>query len=81
MALSSIKDKLDDQARILGKEESDLKEKCDFFRRKEDLLRKMKQKVEILEKNKGDEKEDFLLKDVQVDYDKYLKIYGEDIDL
>lgn len=54
-----------------------MKDKCDYYRRKEDKLRMMKQKIDIVTKIEDDESDqrDAHLKDLQVDYDKYLKLY------
>ncbi len=51
LAISSIKERIDQQAMILEKEETVLKERGDYYRRKEDKLRVMRQKLDILEGN------------------------------
>ena len=48
------------------------------MRRKEEKLRRLKAKIEIYEKS-GDDKTGALLRDVQVEYDKYLKIHGAEM--
>ena len=77
VAIQSIKEKLDDQAKILNEEEKELKDKCDYYRRKEDMLRTLKQKLEMYE---NDQTSDTLLKEIQIDYNKFLKLYLNDLD-
>lgn len=43
-------------------------------------MRVIKSKVDIYEKAEDDDKKDALLKDLNVDYDKYLKLYKKDLD-
>lgn len=66
---------------ILSEEESQIKERAEYYRRKEEKLRIIKQKLDIV---KGDDKyesdleedrKDALMKEIQIDYDKYLKLY------
>ncbi len=58
-----------------------MKEKCDYYRKKEEKLRIMKQKIDIIEgKDRFEEdieedRRDGLIRDLQIDYDKYLKLY------
>jgi hypothetical protein len=40
--VESIKERVDEQAQMLEEEEAKLKERCDYYRRKEDKLRVMK---------------------------------------
>ena len=47
-AISSIKDRIDEQARQLEQEDARLKDRCDYYRRKEDKLRVIKQKLDII---------------------------------
>lgn len=42
IAITSIKERIDEQAHLLEIEESRLKESCDYYRRKEDKLRVIK---------------------------------------
>jgi hypothetical protein len=42
LAIQSIKDRIDEQARGIEEEETKLKDKCDYYRRKEDKLRIIK---------------------------------------
>lgn len=42
IAITSIKERIDEQAHLLEVEESKLKEQCDYQRRKEDRLRVIK---------------------------------------
>jgi hypothetical protein len=49
-----------------------LKETCDHQRRKEDKIRVIKHKVELLEKSENDHERDGLIRDIQSDYHKYL---------
>lgn len=49
LAIQGLKEKVDDQARILQEEEQALKDKCDYYRRKEDKLRVIKSKVNMYE--------------------------------
>ena len=69
---------------MLGDEESRLKERCDHYRRKEDKLRVIKQKLDILNgedrfASEGvsheEDARDALIKEVQTDYDRYIKMY------
>ncbi len=83
VAISGIKEKVDDQARVLSEELSAIKEKWEHYRRQEDKLRTLKQKIELLESLDNNEeyrREEFTM-DVQMDYDKYLKLYriGDDL--
>ena len=43
----------------------------------------MKQKLDIYEKSHDDEedKKESLLRDLQIDYDKYLKLYQKDLEI
>lgn len=72
LAISAIKDRIDEQARDLEQEEARLKETCDHQRRKEDKIRVIKHKVELLEKSENDHERDGLIRDIQSDYHKYL---------
>lgn len=84
IAIKSIKEKIDDQAKVIEDEETQLKEKCDYYRRKEEKLRIMKQKIDIIEgKDRFEEdieedRRDGLIRDLQIDYDKYLKLYQKE---
>lgn len=57
-----------------------LKERGDYYRRKEDRLRVMRQKLDIV---KGEDKlgevsedqRDALIKELQVDFDKYMQLF------
>lgn len=42
MAIASVKERIDEQARLLEQEERILKERGDYYRRKEDRLRVMR---------------------------------------
>ena len=75
LAISSIKDRIDEQARDLEQEESRLKEACDVYRRKEDKLRIIKHKVELLEKSENENEREGLVRELQNDYHKYLQAY------
>lgn len=74
MAVSSIKERIDEQARMLEEEEQKLKDQCDYYRRKEERLRTIKQKLEILGKDESmiEEQRDGLIREAQLDYDKFL---------
>ena len=60
-----------------------MKEKCDYYRRKEDKLRVIKQKMDIINgedrfASEGAQEEharDALIKEVQADYDRYIKLF------
>lgn len=78
IAISSIKDRIDDQARDLEQEETKLKDQCDLYRRKEDKLRVIKQKSDLLEKSQNQNEREGLLKEMQTDYHKYLETYQKD---
>ena len=76
LAISSIKDRIDEQARDLEQEETRLKDLCDVYRRKEDKLRVIKHKSDLLEKGENSTNErDGLLREMQNDYHKYLETY------
>ncbi len=85
LAISGIKEKLDQQGRALSDELSKTKEKTEFYRRKEERLRQMKRKLEEVKMQEqeegGEERRAELVEEVQIDYDKYLKLYyvGEDL--
>jgi|LauGreDrversion4_2_1035121.scaffolds.fasta_scaffold67213_1 hypothetical protein len=78
VAIASIKERIDDQARLLEQEERVLKEKGDYYRRKEDRLRILRQKLDIIKgqdklgEDISDDQREGLIKEVQVDFDKYL---------
>ncbi|CDW91648.1 ww domain containing protein [Stylonychia lemnae] len=84
IAVQSVKDKIDEQAHILEDEESQIKDKADFYRRKEEKLRTIKQKIDMIrgedkyDSDLDDDRKEVLMKDVQIDYDKYLKLYQKD---
>jgi len=48
VAIASVKERIDEQARLLEQEERVLKERGDYYRRKEDRLRIMRQKIDIV---------------------------------
>ena len=76
--ITSVKDKIDEQALIIGEEENQAKEKGEYYRRKEEKLRVIKHKIEMIreEERLGDsERKETLIRDCQIDYDKYLKLY------
>ena len=80
MAIASVKERIDEQARLLEQEERVLKERGDYYRRKEDRLRVMRQKLDIVkgEDKLGDvseEQRDALIKELQVDFDKYMQLF------
>ena len=76
LAISSIKDRIDEQARDLEQEEARLKDLCDMYRRKEDKLRVIKHKSDLMEKSQSNANErDGLLREMQNDYHKYLETY------
>ena len=84
IGIESMKEKLDEQSRILEEEESSLKEQWDYYRRSEDKLRTMKQKIDIIQgKNRFEDADDTmrnaLMSELQIDYDKYLKLYQKDV--
>ena len=79
LAISSIKDRIDEQARDLEQEETRLKDLCDMYRRKEDKLRIIKHKSDLLNKSQYNPSErDGLLKEMQNDYHKYLETYSKE---
>lgn len=57
IAITSIKERIDEQAHLLEIEESRLKEQCDYYRRKEDKLRVIRQKLELIDKGEPHEDE------------------------
>ena len=68
----------------MGDEESRLKERCDYYRRKEDKLRVIKQKLDIVNGedrfasegvSQEEDAREALIKEVQADYDRYIKMY------
>ena len=70
---------------MLEEEEKLMKDKCDYYRRKEEKLRQLKQKLDIIggrdkyeEEPEDTERRDTLLIHIQVDYDKYLKLYKKE---
>lgn len=79
LAITSIKERIDQQADTLVSEENKLKDQCDYYRRKEDKLRVIKQKVDIIEGHSkfddGQNHKDALMKEVQADYGKYIEMY------
>ncbi len=81
VAIASIKERIDDQARLLEQEERVLKEKGDYYRRKEDRLRILRQKLDIIKgqdklgEDISDDQREGLIKEVQVDFDKYLQLF------
>jgi hypothetical protein len=84
IVITSIKDRIDEQAHLLEIEESRLKEQCDYYRRKEDRLRVMRQKLDILDREAftdseiiEEDRRDGLVKELQADYEKYLQTYGQ----
>ena len=62
---------------MLETEEEQLKDKCDYYRRKEDKLRVIKHKIDVIEgsdrfsEEVSEDQRDALVKEVQVDYEKY----------
>ena len=62
-----------------------MKDKCDYYRRKEEKLRVIWQKVELIsgrdkfeDAPEDSERRDNLLLDIQVEYEKYLKLYQKE---
>ena len=85
IVVQSIKEKIDEQAMMLEQEEKQLKDKCDYYRRKEEKLRVIWQKVELIsgrdkfeDAPEDTERRDNLLLDIQVEYEKYLKLYQKE---
>lgn len=69
---------------MLEEEELQIKDKCDYYRRKEDMLVQINQKIGIYEgqdkfedigASNSQNHRDALLKELQADYDRYLKTY------
>lgn len=85
IVIESIKEKIDDQARILEEEERNLKDQCDYYRRKEEKLRLIKQKTDIVqgrdrfENDIDEDRKSALMKEIQIDYNKYLKLYKDSV--
>ena len=53
-----------------------MKDLCDIYRRKEDKLRVIKHKSDLMEKSQNNTNErDGLLREMQNDYHKYLETY------
>ena len=80
MAIASVKERIDEQARLLEQEERVLKERGDYYRRKEDRLRVMRQKLDIVKGEDklgevSEEQRDALIKELQVDFDKYMQLF------
>jgi hypothetical protein len=80
VAIASVKERIDEQARLLEQEERVLKERGDYYRRKEDRLRVMRQKLDIVKGEDklgevSEEQRDALIKELQVDFDKYMQLF------
>ncbi len=52
-----------------------MKDSCDLYRRKEEKLRVIKHKNELMEKSENERERDGLLREMQADYHKYLETY------
>ena len=79
MAMQGVKDKIDQQAQVLQEEEIDIKERVDKLRRQHEQLKSLKQNLEHLQRDKSDtDHRRALLKEAQVDFDKYLRFYAKD---
>lgn len=56
-----------------------MKDQCDYYRRKEERLRVIKQKIDLIEGERdqttSEEQRDALRREAQNDYEKYVKDY------
>jgi len=79
MAMQGVKDKIDQQAQVLQEEEIEVKEKLDKLRHQNEQLKSLKQKLDHLNRNREDsDRRRALLKEAQVDFDKYLRFYAKE---
>ncbi len=68
IALGSVKEKLDEQSRILSSEEEDMKTRADKYRRQEEKLRLMREKLDLALSERNESRRSDLIRDLSIDY-------------
>ena len=77
LALQAVKEKLDKQATLLEEEQAELKDKCDKLRYQEESLKPFHEKLDKISRigETSAEKKEILLREIRVDFDKYLRMH------
>lgn len=78
IAISGIKDRIDQQAQLLQEEELEIKERNNNVRRQVEQLTNLKSKLESIRKEREADRKEALLRDARVSFDKYLRLYAKD---
>lgn len=78
IAISGVKDRIDQQAQLLQEEELEIKERNNNVRRQVEQLTNLKSKLESIRKEREADRKEALLRDARVSFDKYLRLYAKD---